>query len=263
MTNVYKLKHAIAGLLMLAYANSGPVSAQASKSDTSANNTWHVIGISKDRIASAWVQLKSYEALNENSFRMNAKFSNDNGVQIVGRIDVNCKNKDYYFRPNGILMQLAPWAAIPEGSGVHGLATTYCKSTSAKSEWGFKPETAYLWDAPPIEGDPANAKGDWVEVKNDDNIELYYNTDAKLERGFGPGDSGVIVYAAYSRTKKGDRSAAQASDNTEYQWVRNSCKENLYSRFVIRDSSLPGVWWAPQAGIPGGSAMATRKLFCK
>lgn len=236
--------------------NTFPARAQASNPDSSANNTWHVIGINKDRIASAWVQLKSYEALNENSFRMNAKFSNDWGVQTVGRIDVNCKNKDYYFRPNGILMQMAPWAAIPEGSGVYALATTYCKSTTAKSEWGYKPETAYLWDSPPMKGDPANAKGDWVTVKNDDNIELYYNTDAKLENK-------VVIFASYARTKKGDRSAAQASDNAEYQWIRSSCQENLYSRFVTRDSSLPGVWWAPAPGMPGGSAMAARKLFCK
>jgi hypothetical protein len=150
MMNVYKLKATIAGLLILASANSGSVLAQVLKSDASANDTWHVIGLNKDRIATGWVQLKSYEVLNENSFRMNAKFSNNNGVQIVGRIDVNCKNKDYYFRPNGIMVQMAPWAAIPEGSGVHGLAMNYCKNTSARAEWGYRPETAYLWDAPLI-----------------------------------------------------------------------------------------------------------------
>ena len=233
-----------------------PARAQTLNPDTSANDTWHVIGINKDRIASAWVQLKSYESLNENSFRMNAKFTNDRGVQIVGRIDVNCKNKDYYFRPNGITMQLAPWAAIPEGSGIHGLGTAYCKNTAAKAEWGYKPETAYLWDAPPIKGDPANAKGDWVQATNDDDAEAYYNTDAKLE-------GGVVVYAFYFRQKKGDRSASQASDNTKYAWMRNSCKENLASSLVIPDSSVPGFWGPPTPGRPGGANMTTRRLFCK
>lgn len=233
-----------------------PAQGQATIPDASANNTWHVVGINKDRIASGWVQLKSYESLNENSFRMNAKFTNDRGVQIVGRIDVNCKNKDYYFRPNGITMQLAPWAAIPEGSGVHGLATMYCKDTSAKAEWGYKPETAYLWAAPPVKGDPASAKGDWVQATNDDDVEAYYNTDVKLE-------DGVVVYAFYFRQKKGDRSAAQASDNAKYFWIRNSCKENLGSAFTISDSSVPGFWGPPTPGRPGGSNMTTRKLFCK
>ena len=256
MMNVYKLKATIAGLLILASANSGSVLAQVLKSDASANDTWHVIGLNKDRIATGWVQLKSYEVLNENSFRMNAKFSNNNGVQIVGRIDVNCKNKDYYFRPNGIMVQMAPWAAIPEGSGVHGLAMNYCKNTSARAEWGYRPETAYLWDAPLIQSDPANAKGDWVQVINNDEIEAYYNTDAKL-------DGDVVVYAFYARTKKGDRSAAQAQDNAKYHWVRNSCKENLGSFFVVLDSSVPGYWGPPSPGRPGGTDMTTRKLFCK
>lgn len=233
-----------------------PALAQASNPDTSANDTWHVIGINKDRIASAWVQLKSYASLNENSFRMNAKFTNDRGIQIVGRIDVNCKNKDYYFRPNGITMQLAPWAAIPDGSGIHGLATAYCKNTAAKAEWGYKPETAYLWDYPQIKGDPANAKGDWVQATNDDDTEAYYNTDTKLE-------DGVVVYAFYFRQKKGDRSASQASDNVKYLWVRNSCKENLGSFFIISDPSVPGYWAPPTPGRPGGANMTTRKLFCK
>ena len=63
--------------------------AQAAKVDTSANDTWVPVGFDKDRIAALWIQLKSYEELNENSFRVNAKSTNENGVQIVGRIDIN------------------------------------------------------------------------------------------------------------------------------------------------------------------------------
>jgi len=237
-------------------ADARPMQEQAPKPDMSANDTWHVIGINKDRIASGWVQLKSYESLNENSFRLNAKFANDNGVQIVGRIDVNCKNKDYYFRPNGIFGQHAPWAAIPDGSGVHRLATYYCRKTSARSVWGYTPETAYLWDAPPPEGDPASAKGDWVEATNSDDAESYYNTSVKI-------DKGVVIYAFYSRAKKGDRSAAQPGDTAQYHWVRNSCTENLGSLFDNRNSSLQGIWMPPTPGRPGGTNMKIKKLFCK
>jgi hypothetical protein len=107
--------------------------AQSGNTDTSANNTWIPIGYNKDRIASAWVQLKSYEEINENSFRVNAKSTNDAGVQIVGRVDLNCKNKDWYFRPNGIVFQGAPWAAVPEGSGLENLARILCRRTTAKA----------------------------------------------------------------------------------------------------------------------------------
>jgi hypothetical protein len=84
-----------------AHSQGLPAMVQPSR-DASENNTWIPIGFNKDRIASMWVQLKSYEAINENSFRVNAKYTNDQGSQIAGRIDLNCKNKDYYFRPKSL-----------------------------------------------------------------------------------------------------------------------------------------------------------------
>ncbi len=229
--------------------------AQADKVDSSSNETWHPIGFNKDRIAVAWVQLKSYEALNENSFRMNAKSAQDNGQQIVGRIDVNCKNKDFYFRPNGVMNQRAPWASIAEGSGAEALAEMYCKNTAAKVEWGYTPQTAYLWDAPPPIGDPANASGEWIQAMSNDELESYYNTAAKRV-----GD--VVTYAFYFRAKKGERTSAAPQDTAKYQWVRNSCSENLSSSFLQLDRSIDGVWMPPRPGRPGGTNMVTRKLYC-
>lgn len=243
----------VSGMALLASSVSA-VSGQ--EKDSSSNETWHPIGFNKDRVAAAWVQLKSYEVLNENSFRMNAKFSNDKGGQIVGRIDLNCKNKDYYFRPNGVMFQRAPWASVPQGSGVESLARLYCKRTAAKAEWGYTAETAYLWDAPAPEGDPANAKGEWIEAYNGDDVESYYN-----DRVVKQGD--VISYAFYYRAKKGDRSAAQPGDTAQYSWIRNSCKENLGSVFYKPDLSVQGEWMPPQPGRPGGANMIVRKQYCK
>ena len=229
--------------------------AQADKVDSSSNETWHPISYNKDRIAVAWVQLKSYEALNENSFRMNAKSTQDNGRQVVGRIDVNCKNKDFYFRPNGVMNQRAPWASIPEGSGVEALAKMYCKNTAAKVEWGYTPQTAYLWDAPLPIGDPANVSGEWIQAISNDEVESFYNNSTKRT-----GD--VVIYAFYFRAKKGDRSAAAPQDTAKYAWVRNSCSENLSSVFYRPDQSVAGVWLPPEPGRPGGTSMITRRLFC-
>jgi len=228
---------------------------QANKSDNSSNETWHPIGYNKERIASVWVQLKSYETINENSFRINSKVTGDNGQQIVGRIDVNCKNKDYFFRPNGVLSQRAPWAAIEEGSAVQGIATMYCKNTTAKAEWGYTPNTAYLWNAPKPDGDPSNAAGEWVAAYSGDDAETYYNSAVKKE-------GNLIVYAFFYRAKKGERSAASPQDTSNYQRVRNSCAENLASAFFQPDRSVDGVWLPPEPGRPGGANMITRKLFC-
>ena len=224
--------------------------------DNSGNNTWIPIGFNKERIASMWVQLKSYEALNENSFRMNIKYTTDEGSQISGRIDLNCKNKDFYVRPNGVLAQLAPWAAVPSGSGIYGLGQLYCKNTAAKADWGFTEGTSYLWDAAPPLGDPSNAKGDWKEAYIGDDTESYYNDAVTPNKN-------VITYAIYYRAKKGDRSAAQGADSATYQWLRNSCKENLASAFYKPDIAVEGEWMPPQPGRPGGANMITRKTYCK
>jgi len=234
----------------------GVVISQTTNIDTSANDTWIPIGYNKDRIASVWVQLKSYESLNENSFRINAKSTNENGVQIVGSLDLNCKNKDWYFRPNGIIFQGAPWATVAEGSGIESLAKLLCKNTSARAEWGYTPQTSYLWDHPITNEDPANARGEWIKAYDGDDGEGYYNTAAAKT-------DNVVTHANFSRTKKGDRSAAKAEDSTRYYWSRSSCKENLASIFYKPDISVNGAWLPPIPGRPGGVGFAVKKAYCK
>ena len=104
--------------------------------DGSGKNTWIPIGFNELGVAVAWIRVSTYEPLNENSFRFQSKYKPENSNQIEGRLDINCKNKDYYFRPNGILAQNAPWAVIEKGSGIESVAKLYCKRTAAKSEWG-------------------------------------------------------------------------------------------------------------------------------
>jgi len=219
------------------------------------NDTWFPIGVNDKRIAIAWVQLKSYKSLNKDSFRLNAKMSNDKGQQITGRIDVNCRNKDYYFRPNGVIAQRAPWAAIPAGSGIEYVGKIFCKRTMARSEWGYNDETQYLWDQDSPEGSASDAKGEWLIVTETDEVETYYNTDV-INNGR------YLLLATWFRAKKGERSAAQPGDTQGYLWVNVDCSKNLYSMFYKPDESIVGTWLAPVSGRPGGVAMLTKKRYC-
>mgnify|MGYP004330785409 CR=1 FL=1 len=219
-------------------------------------DSWFPIGINENRIAVSWVQLKSYKELNENSYRLRAKFTYDNYGQVVGKLDVNCKNKDYYFRPQGVLFQGSPWAAIPKGSGIEAVANYFCKRTSAKSEWGYTEQTSYLWNKPDPMGDPANSLGEWVLHYDRDDAEGYYNTDVKK-------DGNSVIYATFTRLKKGDRSAANPGDTSKYHWINNSCIENLGSVFYQPDISVAGEWLAPVPGRPGGTNMEVRKKYCQ
>lgn len=218
-------------------------------------DSWIPIAFNENRIAAGWVQFKSYEELNENSFRVRGKFTYPNNLQYIGNLDINCKNKDFYFRPKGVWGAGPDWAAIPQGSGVEGVAKVFCKRTAARKEWGYTDATAYLWDVPAPTGDPSNLVGEWIQHYDKDDGEAYYNTSVIKKNN-------TVVFGMYSRTKKGDRSAAQPMDTAQYGWVNNSCKENLGSQFYQPDISVPGVWLAPTPGRPGGASMIIRKEYC-
>ena len=223
--------------------------------DGSGKNTWIPIGFNENKIAALWIRISTYEPLNENSFRFQTKFTNDRGAQMEGRLDINCKNKDYYVRPNGVLVQNAPWAVIPKGSGVETAAKLYCKQTAAKEDWGFTPETAILWDAP-IPTKPADmASGEWINHYDKPDGESYYNDG--IEK-----DGDVITFAIYYRTTRADMSQKN-KDEAKYLWVRTTCKRNIGSIYVQLDPSVPGVWLPPTPGRPGGAGMTVRKKFCK
>ena len=67
----------------------------------------------------------------------------------------------------------------------------------------------------------------------------------------------------FTRSKKGDRSAANPEDTSNYFWINNSCTENLGSAFFQPDISVAGVWGPPRPGRPGGTGMEVRKKYCK
>jgi hypothetical protein len=131
-----------------------------------------------------------------------------------------------------------------------------CRRTTAKAEWGYTPQTAYLWDHAPTEEDPANARGEWIKAYDGDDAEAFYNTSVTKS-----GD--VVTYSGFARNKKGERSAAKAEDSAKYVWVRVSCKENLGSVFYRPDISVDGVWLPPNPGRPGGLDMTVKKAYCK
>ena len=205
--------------------------------------TWHPFGFDKNGNAVNYVQLLSFEKLNKSSFRLRSKFTNTNNEQIEGKLDVNCQNKDYYIRPNGVMSQRATWAVIPKGSGVEILSRYLCKRTAARDQWGYSKSTSYLWDhsSPPYE--PHEVSGTWVQ--HSDGLG-WYNTDVRRTE-----DS--VMYSYFSKSKT----------NTPHFWVNSSCIENIASIYYQPNSSVEGEWLSPKKGRPGGANEMVMKLFCK
>ncbi|WP_250397949.1 hypothetical protein [Synechococcus sp. MU1651] len=222
--------------------------------DGSGKNTWIPFGYNNERVAVFWGRVSTYKPLNENSFRIQVQYNTNNGRQMEGRMDVNCKNKDYYIRPNGVFAQNAPWAVIPKGSGVQVAATFFCRRTAAKAEWGYTESTKYIWDAPAPIYSPDQSSGEWVQFLDRADGQGYYNDDVKKE-----GD--VITFAMWTETIKGDMSTDN-QDVQRYDWIRSSCKKNLGSSWFVLDPSVEGIWLPPQPGRPGGAGMTVRKRFC-
>ena len=101
---------------------------------------WFPFGFDKNGNAVNFVQLLSYKKLNKNSFRLKSKFISTTNEKIEGKLDINCENKDYYIRNNGVMSQRGTWAGIPKGSGVELLSKYLCKRTKAKDKWGYQKE---------------------------------------------------------------------------------------------------------------------------
>ena len=121
---------------------------------------WYPFGFDKNGNPVSLVQLLSYQLLNENSFRLNTRFTYPEKGKIDGKLDVNCKNKDYYIRTERVNYQRKNWASIPLGSGVEGISKYFCKRTSGKDKWGYTQSSKYLWNSVPPSGNASDVSGE-------------------------------------------------------------------------------------------------------
>tara|TARA_Y100001968_G_C19324322_1_gene700907 strand:+ start:188 stop:964 length:777 start_codon:yes stop_codon:yes gene_type:complete len=205
--------------------------------------TWFPFGFNKNGKAVNWVQLLSYKKLNKDSFRLNSRFTYSKGEETDGKLDVNCKNKDYYIRPEGVISQKKTWATIPKGSGVEQLSKYLCKRTNAKEEWGYTERTSYLWNHPSPTENPSAASGEWIE--HTDGLG-WYNTDVRKTKN-------SVIYAFFSKSQK----------NNNYFWINSSCIENLGSIFFKPNNSVKGEWLGPKPGKIGGTNNIVREKYCR
>ena len=70
---------------------------------------WHPVGVDNYGNITQWINLSSNKTLNNDSFRMQMKLIEGN-KQILGRIDINCRNKDYYLRKGKKMSQRGVWS---------------------------------------------------------------------------------------------------------------------------------------------------------
>ena len=201
---------------------------------------WYPFGFDKNGNPVSLVQLLSYQVLNENSFRLNTRFTYPERGKIDGKLDVNCKNKDYYIRTKRINSQKNIWASIPVGSGVEGISKYFCKRTSGKDKWGYTESSKYLWNSVPPRGNASDVSGEWIQ--HSDGIGWYNNQVIKNENS--------VIYAFFLKS------------NGKYMWVNTSCKDNIRSISYQPDKIVPEIWLSPTTGKPGGIDNFIRKKFC-
>ena len=75
------------------------------------NFEWHPVGVDNYGNITQWINLLSYKTLNNDSFRMQMKLVEGN-KQILGRLDINCRNKDYYLRKRKQMSQRGTWNSL-------------------------------------------------------------------------------------------------------------------------------------------------------
>ena len=104
--NIHKKLYPIFGILLFYQLNiTGKLFANTK------SYKWHPVGVDNYGNITQWINLLSYESLNNDSFRMQIKLLEGN-KQILGRLDINCRNKDYYLRKRKQMSQRGTWNSL-------------------------------------------------------------------------------------------------------------------------------------------------------
>ena len=217
---------------------------------------WQPVGVDQYGNITEWIDISSFKDLNKDSFRLRMKLLEENKV-VPARLDLNCRNKDYYLRKRGKMSQKGTWNSIPKGSSFEEIAIFYCKRTSSASNWGYTADTKYLWgiEKPTLNASSLDLKGEWITVYKNDSSEFQYNSKVKKF-------SDSVLAAYYFKKNSYRKNSPHSSSKYKFGWIVVSCKEKLHSTFKKFDNSNNGEWSAPQSGRIGGGADAIRKLEC-
>ena len=217
---------------------------------------WQPFGVDQYGNITEWVNLSSFKELNKDSFRLQMKLLEEN-KPILARLDLNCRNKDYYLRKKRKMSQKGTWNSIPKGSSFEEIAKFFCKKTSAASTWGYTADTKYLWGIEKPTEDPSspNQQGVWINAYKNSSSEFQYNSKVKKF-------SDSVLAAYYFRKNSYKKNSPHISSKYNFGWIVVSCKEKLHSTFKKFDNSNYGEWTAPKTGRIGGGADKIRKAEC-
>ena len=215
---------------------------------------WQPVGVDNYGNITQWINLLSYKPLNNDSFRMQMKLVEGN-KQILGRLDINCRNKDYYLRKRKQMSQRGTWISLEKGTSFEEVAQFHCKKTEAAPLWGYTAATKYLWDIEKPSYPASSHEGDWLTLYKNSSSEFKYNSNIQQK-------SDYILAAYFYQKKQSLKNNPYISRKSVYGWIAVSCKANLNSVFRKLSNSTSGEWMAPTSGPIGGGASLIRKAEC-
>ena len=247
--NIHKNLYTIFGVLLFYSLNSPEKLFANTKS-----YEWQPVGVDNYGNITQWINLLSYEPLNKNSFRMQMKLVEGN-KQILGRLDINCRNKDYYLRKRKQMSQRGSWNSLVKGSSFEEIAQFHCKKTDAAPLWGYTSATKYLWDIDKPSYPASNHEGNWLTLYKNSSSEFKYNSNTQKK-------SDYILAAYFYQRNHFFKNNPHVSRKSDYGWIAVSCKANLSSVFRKLSTPNSGEWMAPKPDPIGGGASLIRKAKC-
>ena len=216
---------------------------------------WQPVGVDNYGNITQWINPSSYKSLNKDSFRIKIKLLEGN-KNVRGRLDINCRNKDYYLRKKREISQKGPWNKIIKGSSFYEIAKFYCKRTYAASNWGYTTATKYLWDIEKPTYSASSHEGNWVTLYKNNSSEFKYNLNTQK-------NSDYVLAAYYYQQNQSYKDSKSRLPKSYYGWIAVSCKTNLHSIFKKFGHHTEGEWMAPKKGVRGGGASFIRKENCE
>ena len=231
------MKKLIAGIGAALISSSLPVAAAD-------NEGWVVVGYSrKTGDPSTWIKLRNAEQINEDSFKF---YRRRDGFESL--VKLNCKNKDISFGRG--------YQQIPDGTGWSAMGDLLCRFIPQRVKWGMTSANAYLWNATPPKGSPADSTGDWVEVISNERNEEYYSDDVIS-------DGRAVIFARYTRDKQTDTGERTRRDSEVYRWIIADCSSaRFYTWRPTGERFFKGFWRSPGSARPRSSVRAVTKKYC-
>ena len=142
---------------------------------------WFPVGVDNYGNITQWINLLSYKPLNNDSFRMQMKLIEGN-KQILGRLDINCRNKDYFLRKRKQMSQRGTWISLEKGTSFEEVAQFTVRKQRRHLSGDIQQRQNIYGILKNLHIQLSSHEGDWLTLYKNNSSEFKYNSNVQRDQ---------------------------------------------------------------------------------